>query len=93
MVGGFFERLKMRCVKRCLKNTLATARLAYEELLTVLIQIEGVLNSRPLTYLCEDGGEPLTPSHLIVRRRLFSPPSHLPFSDVTQPEDEADASR
>lgn len=54
-----------------------------EDLLTVLIQIEGVMNSRPLTYLCEEGGEPLTPSHLIIGRRLLSPPSNVPVGDVT----------
>ncbi len=42
--GGFFERL-IRCVKRCLKKTIRNARLTYEELLTVLIDIECVLNS------------------------------------------------
>ena len=69
--GGFFERL-VRSVKRCLKKSLATARLSYEELLTLIIQIEGVLNSRPLTYVNEDGGEPLTPSHLVLGKRLLS---------------------
>jgi hypothetical protein len=69
--GGFFERL-VRSVKRCLKKNLGTARLSYEELLTVIIQVEGVLNSRPLTYVNEDGGEPLTPSHLVLGKRLLS---------------------
>ena len=78
--GGFFERM-VRSVKRCLKKTLRNARLTYEELLTLLIQIEGVLNSRPLTYVCEDGGEPLTPSHLVVGRRLLSPPTEFLVKD------------
>ena len=69
--GGFFECL-VKSVKRCLKKTLATARLSYEELLTVIVQVEGVLNSRPLTYVNEDGGEPLTPSHLVLGKRLLS---------------------
>ncbi len=37
-------------LKRCLKKVLRTAQLTYEELLTLLIQIEGVMNSRPLKY-------------------------------------------
>ena len=45
--GGFYERM-VRCVKRCLKKVLSNARLTYEELLTLLIQIEDVLNCRPL---------------------------------------------
>ena len=63
--GGFYERL-VRPVKRCLKKVLRTSRLTYEELLTLLIQIEGVMNSCPLTYLYEDNDEPLTPSHLVL---------------------------
>ena len=55
---GFFERM-VCCVKRCLKS----AKLTYEELLTVAIEIECVLNFRPLTS-SEDRVEPLTPSHL-----------------------------
>ena len=75
--GGFFERLN-RSVKRCLKKTLRNARLTYEELLTVIIEIECVLNSRPLNYVnLEDMDEPLTPSHLVTGRRLLSLPEEV----------------
>ena len=74
MVGGFFERM-IKSTKRCLKKTLGKARLTYEELLTVLTEVECILNSRPLTYLYPDDlEEPLTPSHLISGRRLLSLP-------------------
>ena len=72
--GGFYERM-VKYVKRCLKKVLATSKLKYEELLTVLIKIEGVLNSRPLTYVYKDGEIPLTPSHFVLGRRLLSSPS------------------
>ena len=71
--GGFFERL-VQCTKRCLK-ILGSARLTYEELLTLLVETECVLNSRPLTYVYsqeDDVEEPLTPSHLLFVRRLLS---------------------
>ena len=56
--GGFFERL-VRSVKLCLKKSLRNAKLTFEELSTVLVEIEGVLNSRPLTYVYDEMDEPL----------------------------------
>ena len=72
--GGFFERL-VKSTKRCLKKTLGTAKLTYEELLTATAEVEMILNSRPLSYIStEDVEEPLTPSHLLTGRRLLSLP-------------------
>ena len=70
--GGFFERM-VRSVKRCLKKTLGNARVTYEEFQTVLVEVEGILNSRPLTYVYEELEEPITPSSLCIGRRLLSP--------------------
>ena len=42
--GGFFE-ICVKLVKRSLKKVTGNARLSYEELETILIEIEGVLNS------------------------------------------------
>ena len=62
----------VRCTKGCLKKTLGSARLTYEELLTVPTEVDGVLNSIPLTYVYGDNiEEPLTPSHLMIGRRLL----------------------
>ena len=72
--GGFFERM-IKSTKRCLKKTLGKARLTYEELCTVLAEVECILNSQPLTYMYPDElEEPLTPSHLISGRRMLSLP-------------------
>ena len=71
--GGFYERM-VRSVKRCLKKVLRYARLSYEELLTYLIRVEGVLNSRPLTYVYPDQDEPLTPSHFVLGKRILTIP-------------------
>ena len=73
--GGFFERL-VKSVKHCLKKVVQNARLTYEELLTVLIEI-GVLNSRPLTYVYDDDLQPLTPSQLVNGRRLLTNPNSV----------------
>jgi len=84
--GGFFERM-VRCVKRCLKKILKNAKLTYEELLTVVVEIECVLNSRPPTYVSsEDRVEPLTPSHLLTGRRLFS----IPDESIVAEEESSD---
>ena len=69
--GGFFEQL-VRSVKLCLKKSLRNAKLTFEELYTVLVEIEGVLNSRPLTYVFDEMNEPLTPSQLSIGRRILS---------------------
>ena len=66
--GGFFE-ICVKLVKRCLKKVLGNAKLSYEELESVLIETESVLNSRALTYVYEElSADPLTPSHLVIGR-------------------------
>ena len=63
----------MQSVERGLRKVLGKARLMYDKLLTTLVEVEGTLNSRPLTYGYDEvGSEPLTPSHLMVGRRLMS---------------------
>ena len=69
--GGFWERL-IGLLKRLLKKTMRAATLTYEELETVLVQVEGVMNSRPLTYVGDDIAESLTPMHLSLGRSLRS---------------------
>ena len=74
MVGWFFFLL-VKQVKSCLKKTLGRSKLSFDELTTILVEFEAVLNSRPLTYLySEDVEEPLTPSHLVIGRRLLTLP-------------------
>ncbi|XP_065651086.1 uncharacterized protein LOC136079282 [Hydra vulgaris] len=68
--GGMFERL-VRMTKRCLKKALKTSKASYEELRTLLTEIEMVLNNRPLTYLYNNqGDEALTPNHLVFGHKL-----------------------
>ena len=62
--GGVFERL-VRSTKRCLRKILGQAKFSRDELFTALVEIEMVLNSRPLTYVSADNLDephPLTPA-------------------------------
>lgn len=71
--GGFYERL-VRSVKTTLKKVLGKSFLTFEELQTVLCDIELIINTRPLTYTNEDDlEETLTPSHLIYGRDISIP--------------------
>ncbi|KAL5472994.1 hypothetical protein EMCRGX_G027441 [Ephydatia muelleri] len=70
--GGFYERI-IQSVKRCMKKVIGRTRWTYDELLTVLVEVEATLNSHPISYLsAEDFDEPLTPSHLLTGRRLLT---------------------
>ena len=44
---------------------------SYEEFLTIIIEIEGLMNSRPLTYIDGKDEEILTPGHLLIGRRIL----------------------
>ena len=71
-MGGFWERL-IRSVKRSLKKSIGKSRLNYEELNTILVEVEAIIISRPLTYVLDDQGgisDILSPSHLINGRRI-----------------------
>ena len=64
--GGVLEHL-IRSTKSCLHKILGQAKLTLDELLTIMVEVEAVLNSRPLTYVSmDDVEEPLTPSHLLL---------------------------
>ena len=82
--GGIFERM-VRSTKRCLKKTIGKAVFSYDELLTAVTEVEMILNSRPLSYIStEDIEEPLTPSHLLIGRRVLN----LPDAALCQDENE-----
>ena len=79
--GGFWERL-VQSTKRCLKKTIGRTTLTYEELRTVVIEIESTLNNRPLTYIYDDAegnSRCLTPADLIYGYRLSSVPSERQY--------------
>ena len=82
--GGFFERL-IQSMKRCLRKSIGKARLTLDELTTAMVQVEAILNSRPISYVSsEDLEELLTPSHLLTGYRLLC----LPDSSAVYDNDE-----
>lgn len=74
--GGAWESI-VKVVKSILFRVIGKQLLSYEELSTVLTQIECLLNSRPLTVLSSDPAEPtaLTPSHFLHTAPLLSLPA------------------
>jgi hypothetical protein len=51
--GGWWERI-VGMVKVLLRRILGRACLSYEELVTVMCDVESIINSRPLTYITEN---------------------------------------
>ncbi len=66
----------VKAVKRHLFHAIPRRVFSRSELLSLLIQIEGCLNSRPLVSLSSDVScsEALTPAHFLVRQPLFASP-------------------
>ena len=64
-MGGFIERV-VGLYKSAIKRVLGRARLHYEEFVTLISELNGILNSRPISYVYDTAGEedPITPSKL-----------------------------
>lgn len=73
--GGKWEA-GVKSVKFHLRRVVGEAILIYEELQTLLVQIEATLNSRPLCALSEDPSDltALTPGHFLIGTAITSIP-------------------
>ncbi|XP_037812325.1 uncharacterized protein LOC119604046 [Lucilia sericata] len=71
--GGIWEA-GVKSVKFHLKRVLKNSSATYEELSTLLCQIECCLNSRPLCLKFEGDEDPLTPGHFLILRPMVSIP-------------------
>jgi hypothetical protein len=73
--GGFWERL-VAMVKSAFKKTVKRSLLSLRELITTTIEVEAVVNSRPLLYVpAGDTCEVITPAHFVSLSRLTLEPS------------------
>ncbi|GBM78039.1 hypothetical protein AVEN_34883-1 [Araneus ventricosus] len=71
--GGLWEA-GIKSFKHHLKRVVGNAHLTLKEFLTIILEIESVLNSRPLTPLLTefDNFEILSPGHFLIGRSLTS---------------------
>lgn len=76
--GGLWEA-GVKSMKTHLKRTVGNTKLTYEEMSTVLTQIEGCLNSRPLCPITNDINDctALTPGHFLIGDALLAPAEPL----------------
>ena len=73
--GGLWEAA-VKSAKRSLYHVARDASLRFNELMTLLTQVETILNSRPICSLSEDPNDlqPLTPAHFLIGAPLTSFP-------------------
>ena len=81
--GGWWERL-VRSTKSALRKTLGRRTLTEEQLLTVLLEVEACLNSRPLTCQTDEADKynVITPAHFLIGRPFF-----VSVKDAEDPSD------
>lgn len=87
--GGLWEA-GVKSSKFHFKRVVGGSILTFEEMYTVFVQVEAVLNSRPISPLTSDPNDllPLTPAHFLIGKPLTSTPepsiSHLPSGRLSR---------
>lgn len=79
--GGIFETA-IKSTKIHLKRVIGDHILTYEELLTLLIQIEAILNSRPICAQSAETLDPLTPFHFILGQVPTQIPTDMQIAET-----------
>ena len=70
-------------VKSVLHKSLGKVLLTWDEFLEVLLNIETILNNRPLSYVEDDEEMPILTPNVMA----FGQPNHVPEGDVTEIEE------
>jgi len=85
--GGFWEHL-IGLTKASLKKVLGRSHINLPTLQTLIVEIEAVLNDRPLTYTPSDidDAQPLTPAHLLYGRKIIRLPHENCADDLSDPD-------
>ena len=68
-MGGAWKSL-VKIAKRCCKTVTNRHSVYDQQLYTILVEIEGTINSRPITPVSDDINDfqPLTPNHFLIGR-------------------------
>jgi len=84
-MGGVWER-QIRTIRRILKALLKEQLVTDEALVTLMAEVESIVNSRPITPLSSDPNdlEPLTPNQLLLLRKgpQYFPPGVFNKDDL-----------
>ncbi|MCP3663650.1 MAG: DDE-type integrase/transposase/recombinase, partial [Gammaproteobacteria bacterium] len=81
--GGFYERL-VGSVKSSLRKSIGKRILKYTNLETLIVEVEAIVNSRPLTYQSDEPHVVLCPSSFLIFQRKSGIPS--PDIDPNDPD-------
>ena len=87
-MGRILRTLNLYCKIHTSKE-LGKSRLNYEELSTIMTEVEGVINTGSSTYLIHDDDiASITPSHLIIERTLLQNVNNSNVGDFNMTKDE-----
>ena len=89
---GAFGNRTIGLTKSCLKKVLDRPHVSLPVLQTMIVEVEVVLNNRPLTYASSDinDRQPITPAHLLYGRTITSLPHEHEHTDINDPDYEQD---